>query len=70
MNKKQFWINQVAAQRQWIDAHGGCEAGYVERYGSASNKKHYGDGGEAIWKADKDELDKCLSSARQHGALI
>lgn len=53
-----FYRKQVAAQRQWINEHGGNEAGYVELYGAASDPNKYGDGGEAIFKADSDALVK------------
>lgn len=45
-------------QRKWIDGHGGCEAAYVERYGGDGQGFKYGDGGSAIWHADKAELDR------------
>ncbi len=68
--RKQFWINRVGAERLWMDEHGGCEAAYVERYGSKDDPKHYGNGGEAIYKADKDALDSAVSMARFLGALV
>jgi hypothetical protein len=42
----------IADQRDWIESHGGSLAGYVERYGSADDPKHFGDGGELIYAAD------------------
>lgn len=50
--KSDFFKGQVTNQRKWIDEHGGCQAAYVERYGSADDPNHYGNGGEAIWTAD------------------
>jgi hypothetical protein len=39
-------------QYRWFIDHGGCKAAYVERYGSANDPNHYGNGGEAIYEAD------------------
>jgi len=47
-----FLRKQIDEQKNWIADHGGNLAGYVMRYGSASDPKHYGDGGEAIYMAD------------------
>jgi hypothetical protein len=46
----------IADQQRWIEEHGGSLAGYVERYGSIDDPKHYGDGGEAIYAADAGAL--------------
>ncbi len=46
----------VEEQKEWIAEHGGHLAGYVDRYGSKDDPKHYGDGGEAIYEADMGEL--------------
>ena len=46
----------VARERSWIEEHGGDLAGYVQRYGSKDDPEHYGDGGEAIYKADLAKL--------------
>lgn len=46
----------VREQKQWIEDHGGDLAGYIKRYGSKDDAEHYGDGGEAIYKADTDAL--------------
>lgn len=54
----------IAHQQRWIEEHGGDEAGYLARYGSlrsASDKPVYGDGGEAIWKADSGELNALIT---------
>lgn len=48
---------RLGEQLRWIAEHGGDEAGYVARYGSVHDAKHYGCGGEAIYKADTDALD-------------
>ena len=47
------YLDQLA----WVKDHGETLAGYVKRYGSAADANHYGDGGEAIYAADKAELD-------------
>jgi hypothetical protein len=54
----------IAAQRQWIEDHGGNELGYVVRYGSRMDQNHYGNGGEAIYKADLDELHRLQDLVR------
>jgi hypothetical protein len=43
---------QITEQQEWIRDHGGDLVGYVARYGSADDPKHYGDGGELIYEAD------------------
>jgi hypothetical protein len=60
MNKKsaEFWIKQRDSQRKWFADHGSSLYAYVERYGSADDEEFYGNGGEAIYKADKDTLDE------------
>ena len=42
---------------KWFEDHGGCLSGDVERYGSKDDPNHYGNGGEAIFKADYDALN-------------
>lgn len=55
--RKKAWLAQeIAAQHKWIEAHGGSMAGYVERYGSKDDAEHSGDGGEAIYTADRNHL--------------
>ncbi len=49
----------VADAQRWFDDHGGCLAAYIERYGSADDATFYGNGGEAIYKADRDALMRC-----------
>jgi hypothetical protein len=76
MNNKiaKFWIKQRDSQRKWFQDHGGCLSAYVERYGSADNPDYYGNGGEAIYKADKDALDdaekKGLEAQHVLGLLV
>lgn len=55
-----YWITE---QREWIDKCGGNFAGYVARYGRAANPHHYGDGAEAIYAADVNELARLLDLA-------
>lgn len=43
---------RIQEQESWIEEHGRDLAGYIERYGSKDDPQHYGDGGEAIYKAD------------------
>jgi hypothetical protein len=53
---KKSVAQQVAEQREWIEEHGRSLSGYIERYGSVDDPKHYGDGGEAIYEADVSAL--------------
>jgi hypothetical protein len=58
MNHKDVALAVLFAQEEWVAQHGGNEAAYVKRYGSASDPDHYGNGGEAIYAADKAALDE------------
>lgn len=51
-SRAEWLADQIDRQRQWIKEHGGDVNGYVERYGSKDDAKHYGDGGELIYAAD------------------
>lgn len=44
---------EFEAHQRWLREHGHDVAGYVERYGSKDDPEHYGDGGEAIYAADR-----------------
>jgi hypothetical protein len=55
---------QIAAQDKWIEQCGGTLAGYIARYGSASEPNHYGDGGEAIYAADYGTLQRLVHAYR------
>jgi hypothetical protein len=57
---RKFITEYLAEQQAWMDEHGGTLAGYVARYGSAADAEHYGDGGEAIFAADKAHMDYLL----------
>jgi hypothetical protein len=62
MRKRVTITRLIQEQRKWIDDHGGCLAAYVERYGTAADPAHcYGNGGEAVYKADRDELSRLES---------
>ena len=50
---------KIAAQRRWIEEHGGDRAGYIARYGQGEGQ--LGDGGSAIYAADKAELQGLLN---------
>jgi hypothetical protein len=52
---------RIAEQEQWIVEHGRTLAGYIARYGSANDPAHYGEGGEAIYAADRAALDALLA---------
>jgi hypothetical protein len=46
----------LVEQQAWINEHGGNLAGYTELYGSINDDEHHGDGAEAIYAADVQEL--------------
>ncbi len=56
-------IARLNTERQWMREHGDTEAAYIERYGSKDDPEHYGDGGEAIYAADKAVLDRAEAEA-------
>jgi hypothetical protein len=51
---------RVQAQLRWISEHGGDRAGYIALYGSATDHDRTGDGGEAIYTADRAVLEDQL----------
>jgi hypothetical protein len=67
MKQRLYWQKELKKQRKWIDDHGGCLEGYVDRYGSGDDYKHYGDGGELIYAADIANLKLIEMHCRQHG---
>ena len=48
---------RVLEQLLWIEEHGSDLAGYVVRYGRADDPNRYGEGGEAIYRADMADLE-------------
>lgn len=60
----------IRKQQQWIDEHGYTIWGYVQRYGSVDDPEHYGDGGEAIYKADKAALDRLVEAKQRGGKVV
>ena len=50
-----YWYAQ---ERKWMEDHGSSLTAYIQRYGSFKDPDHYGEGGEAIYAADKDALDR------------
>ena len=56
LSRAQRLAKQISEQQQWIASRGGNILGYITRYGSKDDANHYGDGGEAIYKADTDAL--------------
>lgn len=64
--KVQLWTRLIEDQVQWIQKCGGSLAGYVARYGTATDPDRCGDGGEAIYRADMnyfEELTQNLNRA-------
>ncbi len=52
-------MHRFFEQQKWVEDHGANLSGYVRHYGSKNDPDHYGNGGEAIYAADKAELDRC-----------
>lgn len=55
--KREWLAQEITSQRRWVADHGGSLQGYVDHYGSRDGE-HYGDGGEAIYEADINQLKK------------
>jgi hypothetical protein len=58
MDRAEIAQARLFAQEEWMASHGGSLEAYIARYGSVNDEVHYGNGGEAIYDADKAELDK------------
>ena len=58
MAREEGPLHRLLTEEEWMAEHGGTLAAYIERYGSKDDPHHYGDGGEAIYAADKKALDK------------
>ena len=56
--KQDDQLHKIAAQMEWIRRSGKTLAGYIERYGAATDPDKHGDGGAAIYKADMMELKR------------
>jgi len=56
MTRRETAWRNLLEQALWIEDHGLTLSGYVARYGSKNDPEHYGNGGEAIYAADADEL--------------
>jgi hypothetical protein len=50
--------SQVAEQERWMESCGGDLAGYIKNCGSKNDTEYSGDGGEAIYAADLNELNR------------
>lgn len=59
---------QLEVQLRWIEGCGGSLAGYVERYGSKDDPQHSGSGGEAIYAADVNELNRIRLAIKRREA--
>lgn len=56
MSKINMLKKFIDEQKKWIADHGGDLNGYIARYGIPGTDSCYGNGGEAIYKADSDAL--------------
>ena len=54
----EYWRNAVSEQIAWMARCGVDLTGYVTKYGSKDNPDHCGEGGEAIYQADCNELER------------
>jgi hypothetical protein len=54
----EWLVKQIEQQKAWIQECGGHLQGYIARYGAAADPDHYGNGGEAIYQADTNELKR------------
>lgn len=61
--KRESAIHWYSEEQKWFEEHGGSLSAYIERYGSVHDPDHYGDGGEAIYLADKAALDRAEEAA-------
>ncbi len=55
---------EIAEQYNWIMQCGGDLSGYIHNYGSKNHLTHCGDGGEAIYEADKNSLFKLMQETK------
>lgn len=56
-------VARYGIEKKWMEEHGDNEAAYILRYGSKNDPEHYGDGGEAIYAADKAVFDRAEAEA-------
>jgi hypothetical protein len=63
IRRRERAIKRLAEERAWMEEHGSTLSAYIARYGSASDPDHYGNGGEAIYAADKAALDRAEAEA-------
>lgn len=67
---KKTLAEAIREQQQWINDHGGDITGYIDRYGLPGEDRCYGDGGIAIYAADKAALDRLVEAQRRGGKVI
>jgi hypothetical protein len=60
-------LEQLHAQEEWMAQHGGDLHGYVKRYGSGMDPEHFGDGGELIYEADYQHLERLRRAVKREG---
>lgn len=65
LSRAQRLAKQIEEQEKWIASRGGNILGYIQRYGSKDDDGHYGDGGEAIYRADTNALRELLDQRSQ-----
>jgi hypothetical protein len=56
-------IARLTEERRWMSEHGDNLGAYILRYGSKNDPEHYGNGGEAIYAADKAKMDEAEAEA-------
>jgi hypothetical protein len=63
IQRRESAVHRDTEERKWMAEHGETVEAYVLRYGSKDDPEHYGDGGEAIYAADKAKLDAAEDDA-------
>lgn len=67
-----YLVRRLEEQRKWLKEHGETLDGYIHRYGDpgvlcSNGKPMYGDGGTAIYEADKNALEKLENECYRRG---
>ena len=57
LNMLERKVLQLLEQIRWMKSCGGDREGYIKRYGVKGTEKCYGEGGEAIYQADMQQLE-------------
>ena len=58
-----YWLAQ---EWRWFRNHGACLEAYIERYGKGTDPDKFGSGGELIFEADWNKLNRLYADAGKH----